>query len=116
MFLFVFIFSCLGDAVTWGETAGTCMWIWSSSPASLSIGRLELLLPTSTRLLRSPGQGQPASSEAGAQDVNVQTMMASGEQSIRERQTASGGAGADNVNEQTVESRVRGRDRQPVVG
>ena len=61
-------------------------------------------------------EGQPASSEAGAEDVNEQTMMASGEQSIRERQTASGGAGADNVNEQTVESRVIGRDRQPVVG
>ena len=68
------------------------------------------------RCIQNIMEGQPASSEAGAEDVNEQTMMASGEQSIRERQTASGGAGADNVNEQSVESRVRGRDRQLVVG
>ena len=50
-------------------------------------------------------EGQPAS--GGAEDVNEQTMMASGEQSIKERQTASGGAGADNVNEQTGEQNTR---------
>jgi hypothetical protein len=33
-------------------------------------------------------EGQLASSEAGLEDVSEQTMMASGEQSIRERQTA----------------------------